>query len=137
MKLVNNARDMTWRTPFAVAALAILLAGCDRPKPAWHYPAPSAATRPAAVPPSSILTPATKADIAAAPAAAADPAISAAVNDHLGPGAPRWHISAARDIGDYVLLWIGFPDVADGGIDLVYSKRDHRVRWHFLGGIRG
>jgi hypothetical protein len=84
-----------------------------------------------------VLTPATPADGAAAAKAASDPAISKAVSEYLGPGAPRWQIFAARDVGECVLLWVGFPNVADGGIDLVYSKPDRRVRWQFRGAERG
>jgi len=120
-----------------IAALALLVGACDKPKPAWQYPTPSPATRPAAVPSPDVLTLATEADVAAAAKAASDPAISKAVAEYLGPGAPRWQIFAARDVGECVLLWVGFPKVADGGIDLVYSKLDRRVKWQFRGAERG
>jgi hypothetical protein len=119
------------------AALPLLLVACDKPQTAWQYPTPSPATRPAAVPSPEVLTLTTQADIAAAANAASDAAISDAVTEYLGPGAPRWRIVAARNVGDFVLLWIAFPEVADGGIDLVYSTPDHRVKWQFKGGVRG
>ena len=120
-----------------IAALALAVGGCDKPKAAWQYPTPPATSRPTVVPSPDVLTLATQTDIAAATKAASDPALSKAVTDYLGPGAPRWNVAAARDIGDYVLLWVGFHDVADGGIDLVYSKPDTRVKWQFKGGERG
>src|SRR4051812_47379207 len=105
-----------------IAALTLAVVGCDKPQATWQNPTPSATTRPAAVPSPNVLTLATEADIAAATKASSDPAISKAVSNHLGAGTPRWNVAAARDIGDYVLLWVGFPDIADGGIDLVFSK---------------
>jgi hypothetical protein len=48
-----------------------------------------------------------------------DPAIQKAIGDRVGGSARRWQIVAARPVGDYVLLWISFSDVADGGVDLV------------------
>lgn len=120
-----------------IIVLAFAVTGCRKPEATWHHPTSSATTRPSAIPLSDVLTLATQADIGAAANAAADPAISKAVSDYLGPGAPRWYVAAARDIGDHVLLWVGFPEVADGGIDLVYSKLDRRVKWQFKGGERG
>src|SRR5687768_5841775 len=120
-----------------VAAFGIVVGACEKPQAKWQYPAPSAATRPASVPPSDILTLATQADMNAAAKSSSDPAISKAVGAYLGPGAPRWPVAAARDVGDYVLLWIGFPDIADGGIDVIYSKPDQRIEWQFKGGVRG
>ena len=118
-------------------ALCLAVAGCDDPKATWRYPTPPVTTRPSNVPSPDVLTLATQADIATAAKSASDPSISKAVTDYLGSGAPRWNIVAARDIGDYVLLWLGFPEIADGGIDLVYSKPDQRVKWQFKGGERG
>jgi hypothetical protein len=120
-----------------LAALTLAVVGCDKPKGSWKYPTPSPATRPSVVPSPDVLTLATQADIGAAAKGPLDPAISKAISVYLGPGAPRWKIVAARDVGDYVLLWLGFPDIADGGIDLVYSKPEQQVKWQFKGGERG
>lgn len=120
-----------------VAAFSLGIAGCDKAEPSWQYPSASASTRPSAILSLDALTLATQADIDAAATAASDPPLSKAVSDYLGPGAPRWHLAAARDIGDYVLLWVGFPEVTDGGMDLVYAKAERRVKWHFKGGHRG
>lgn len=120
-----------------LAALALI--GCEKPRGgSWRYPAaPASTTRPAEIPPDGVSTLATAADMAASAQWAADPAVKKAVADHLGSSAPRWQIGAARRVGDYVLLWIGFPDVMDGGIDLVYSIKEQRIGWHFQGGPLG
>ena len=117
--------------------LTFVFAGCEKPQARWHYPAPSAATRPADIPPPDVLTLATPEDTAEVATAAADPAISEAVTAYLGPGAPRWKIVGLRNVGENVLLWVAFPEVDDGGIDLVYSTPDRRVKWQFKGGERG
>jgi len=121
----------------ALTLTITIAAECGEPKAAWRYPAPATAPRPAAIPPPNVITRATQEDAAAAARAASDPAISKAIKDYLGAGAPQWHVAAARDIGDYVLLWIGFPEIVDGGIDLVYSKQNRQVMWRFKGGILG
>jgi hypothetical protein len=124
--------------PLALVTIAVcILSGCGQPQGSWQPPASSEATRPQAIPAADVLTPATPADIAAASASEAESAVSTAVRDYLGPGAPRWRIVASRHLGDYLLLWVAFPDIADGGIDLVYSKSDQRVKWQFRGGERG
>jgi hypothetical protein len=46
-------------------------------------------------------------------------------------------IVAARPAGRHVLLWISFPGVADGGVDLIYSTDDRKIIGEFQGGIRG
>jgi hypothetical protein len=97
--------------------------------------APSA--RPSEIPAEDVLTLAIPADMDAAAEAASDPALQKAVREHLGGAAPRWQIVAARPVGDYVLLWISFPEIADGGVDLVYSRKERRIGWSFKGGELG
>ena len=53
------------------------------------------------------------------------------------PDNTKWQVYACRDTGQFMLLWIGFPDVMDGGIDLVYSKKTKSIICSFLGGYRG
>jgi hypothetical protein len=48
-----------------------------------------------------------------------------------------WTICAARPVGKYLLLWIAFPKIMDGGVDVIYSLDEERVVGTFLGGIRG
>ncbi|MEO8670624.1 MAG: alpha/beta hydrolase [Tahibacter sp.] len=95
------------------------------------------ADRPPGIPAEDALTRANAADIAAATRWAGDPQLQRAIQMRLGDGSPRWSIAAAREQGDYVLLWIRFPDVDDGGIDLVYTKSQQRIGWEFNGGERG
>lgn len=128
---------MAQRILALIAAASLAIAGCQEPTSPWRYPTSPVTTRPATVPASDALTLPTQTDIGMAAQAASDQSITKAVTDYLGSGAPRWNIVAARDIGDYVLLWLGFPEIADGGIDLVYSKPDQRVKWQFKGGERG
>ena len=53
------------------------------------------------------------------------------------PNNIKWRVFAHRDTGQFVLLWIHFPDIMDGGIDLVYSKKSKGIICSFLGGYRG
>ena len=53
------------------------------------------------------------------------------------PDNTKWRVCACRDTGQFVLLWIRLPDVMDGGIDLVYSKKTKGIVCSFLGGYRG
>jgi hypothetical protein len=46
-------------------------------------------------------------------------------------------ISAARPAGEYLLLWIGFSEVVDGGMDVIWSVEDQKCLGTFLGGYRG
>jgi hypothetical protein len=124
------------RATFLLFALLTACA-CDRRGPTAAPPPAPPAPRPAEIPAAGVLTPATPADLRAAAGAASDPAIRQAVRDYLGPSAPRWEVIAARPVGDYVLLWVNFPEIDDDGIDLVYSKKDRRVGWQFTGGLRG
>ncbi len=121
----------------AVGAMLLSLAGCEKHKPSWHYPTSPSTTRPASVPAANVLTPPTQEDMVHVAGAASDASIANAIRVHLGPATPPWQIVAARDIGEYVLLWIAFPGIADGGIDLVYSKSNGKIACHFTGGQRG
>jgi hypothetical protein len=40
-------------------------------------------------------------------------------------------------VGEYVLLWIAFPEICDGGIDLIFSVKDMEIVGTFLGGYLG
>ena len=60
-----------------------------------------------------------------------------AVETFLKPTGRDIQISAARPVGDYLLLWIAFPKVADGGVDLIFSAREKKVVGTFCGGYRG
>jgi hypothetical protein len=57
-----------------------------------------------------------------------------AVEEFLEPTGRRIQIAAARPIGKYLLLWVGFPEVADGGVDLIFSVEKKRVVGTFCGG---
>ena len=60
-----------------------------------------------------------------------------AIELFLEPDERKHQIVAARLIGNYILLWVAFPGVADGGVDLIYSLEKKRVVGTFLGGYRG
>ncbi len=60
-----------------------------------------------------------------------------AVELFLRPVERKHHIVAARLIGNYILLWVAFPEVADGGVDLIFSLEKKRVVGTFLGGYLG
>ncbi len=60
-----------------------------------------------------------------------------AVESFLKPTGRKTRVVAARPIGNYILLWVSFPAVADGGVDLIYSLEKKRVVGTFLGGYRG
>jgi hypothetical protein len=63
------------------------------------------------------------------------PEVGKAVAAYLKPQA--FEIIAARLIDKHILVWIAFPDVLDGGVDLVYSVEGKRIVGTFLGGYRG
>jgi hypothetical protein len=52
------------------------------------------------------------------------------------PQKAKWKISASREIGNHVLLWIDIPGKRDDGIDLVYSKTDEKIVCGFSGRYR-
>jgi hypothetical protein len=72
------------------------------------------------------------AHVAAVPQEARD-----AVAKFLKPCSVEWQTTAARSVGEYWLLWISFPKIADGGVDLIYSVEKKTIVGEFLGGYRG
>lgn len=66
-----------------------------------------------------------------------DSAVDDALGRYLEPLKVKWKICAARPVGDYILLWIGFPEVIDGGRDLIYSVKEQQIVGEFLGGYLG
>jgi len=64
-----------------------------------------------------------------------DPAVTKTVEESLKPTTVQ--ISAARPIGNYLLLWVAFPNVVDGGVDLIFSVEKKRIVGTFCGGYRG
>ncbi len=62
-----------------------------------------------------------------------------AVRDHLSRdhSGVAWRIEAVRPVEGHLLLWISFPEILDGGIDLVYSTEQRTIVGTFLGGYRG
>ena len=60
-----------------------------------------------------------------------------AVEEFLKPTGRKIQIVAARPMGDYLLLWVGFQEVTDGGVDLIFSARKKKVVGTFCGGYRG
>lgn len=47
------------------------------------------------------------------------------------------YISHARKIGDFILIFVHEPNVADGGFEFIYSIHDKKVAGTFMAGIRG
>lgn len=68
---------------------------------------------------------------------ALDPEVSKAIEAFLKPRAVEWQICVARPIGKHILLWIGFPKIADGGADLIYSVEKKKIVGEFCGGYKG
>ncbi len=66
-----------------------------------------------------------------------DAAVTRTVEGFLKPTGTAFQICAARPVGRYVLLWVSFPKVADGGVDLIYSVEKGRIVGEFCGGYRG
>ena len=48
-----------------------------------------------------------------------------------------YHIYAAKDLGDYILLYFNEPEVADGGFEMVYSKSLEIIIGFFSAGYKG
>ena len=87
------------------------------------------------LPPADTLTRATESDrkfVSHLP-----PETVKAVMESMKAEEPEISINAARPVGDYLLLWISFPRIADGGIDLIWSVAEKRSVGQFLGGYRG
>lgn len=65
------------------------------------------------------------------------PETVSAVMEFLKPAQTDVSIYAARPIGSHLLLWVSFPKIADGGIDLIWSVEEQKPVGWFLGGYRG
>jgi hypothetical protein len=65
------------------------------------------------------------------------PEVADAVGEYLDSQSVEWCIVAARPVGKYWLLWISFPKIMDGGVDLIYSQERNKIVGEFLGGWRG
>ena len=63
--------------------------------------------------------------------------VTEAVGTFLESKDVEWQIVAARPVGTHILLWVAFPKIADGGVDLIYSVEKKRIVGEFLGGYRG
>lgn len=48
-----------------------------------------------------------------------------------------YHLSAAKELGEYILLYFAEPEVIDGGFELVWSKKLKRIIGEFLAVTRG
>lgn len=48
-----------------------------------------------------------------------------------------YHLYAAKDLGNYILLYFDEPKVMDGGFELIYSKKLEKIIGCFLGGYKG
>ena len=90
--------------------------------------------KPLGLPLNGQLTLATKADVKNGRTVSED--IKKAVSA-LVPKKTKWGICAARDTGAHVLLWIGYPEIMDGGDFLIYSKKGKRIIGSFHGGELG
>ena len=60
-----------------------------------------------------------------------------AVEKYLKQSGEEITIVAARPVGKHLLLWVAYPKVLDGGIDLIWSTEDQKCVGTFLGGYRG
>jgi hypothetical protein len=49
----------------------------------------------------------------------------------------KTRIYAAREIGDYILIFVNELGVADGGFEFIYSKKTKKVIGIFIAGYRG
>ncbi|MCC6698150.1 MAG: hypothetical protein IT365_21185 [Candidatus Hydrogenedentes bacterium] len=63
--------------------------------------------------------------------------VIAAVEQSVTPQSAEFRIAAARPVGGYLLLWIGFPEVMDGGEHVIYSVEKKKLVGTFLGGYSG
>ena len=46
-------------------------------------------------------------------------------------------IYAAREIGDFILIFVIRPDMPDGGFEFIYSKKSKKVVGTFMAGYKG
>ena len=51
--------------------------------------------------------------------------------------AVNYHLYAAKDLGNYILLYFNEPEVADSGFEMVYSKRLKKIIGFFSAGYKG
>ena len=65
------------------------------------------------------------------------PEVIAAVERSVTPQSAEFRIAAARPVGGYLLLWIGFPEVMDGGEHVIYSVEKKKLIGTFVGGYSG
>ena len=131
-----TTRTIGLRVVVVSAALLLLANGCSNG--AAPLPELNEAQRAnARLPPSGELTLATEADISNGSIASG--AVKDAIDAYLRTRDKHvtWRIGAARVVGEYLLLWVDFPEVLDGGIDLIYSSREQRIVGTFLGDLRG
>jgi LysM repeat protein len=98
---------------------------------------PAGASAPGRLPRPDELTLARAEDTARAASIPAE--VREAVREHLARTHPavEWRIDAARPVEGHLLLWISFPKIVDGGIDVVYSAEQRKIVGTFLGGYRG
>ncbi len=57
--------------------------------------------------------------------------------EHTKINTTDYQIYAAKDLGDYILLYFNEPEVADGGFEMVYSKRLEKIIGFFSAGYKG
>ena len=125
----------------AIAGLFTVLSGCQKDNTSVETVIPpgdllsDVARVELHLPAKSELTLAKDADIAFIKTL--DPAVRTTVADILKPTGRDFQVIAARPVGKYLLLWVSFPKVADGGIDLIYSTEKKKIVGAFCGGYRG
>jgi hypothetical protein len=116
----------------------INVSGCDKDR---HIPIATAdllsvtARTELKLPPEGQLTLGTNTDIEFV--AKLTPETLKAVERCLKSTGRKFIINAARPVGNHLLLWIGFPDVADSGVDLIWSVEKQKPVGTFTGGYRG
>lgn len=123
----------------AVMLVTMALAGCRGPGGTPVIPATDLLTvserAKGLLPGEAELTLATEADVHHV--SRLSPEVVRTVEQFLKPCGRKSRIVAARPVGHHLLLWVCFPEVKDGGIDLIYSLEKKRVVGTFFGGERG
>ncbi len=126
---------------YLIVLAVIALAGCQKDTACVPSPIAPAdllsdnARAQLHLPAKGVLTLATAADVEYV--SSLDTAVTKTVEGFLRPTGSVFQIGAARPVGRYVLLWVSFPRVADGGVDLIYSVEKGRIVGEFCGGYRG
>jgi hypothetical protein len=129
-----------------VGVLLALAVGCAKSPDTGQKPVESLPDSPALtdteraefnLPLPDVLTLATSEDIANAKSVSK--AVRAVVGDYIKKEhrGVKWEISATRDIKGHILLWLNFPNIRDGGVDVIYSKDKKAIVDTFLGGYGG